>query len=232
MSLEPRTPRRPTHLTPGQVPGTIREDTAVRLKTIATSLVMLALAFSLTACAKPPQVDIDAAKAALDKAVAADASKWAPEAWSAAQQAMSAAEAEIKAQADKFALFRSYKKATELYKDALAKADEAQKAAVAGEEKARTEAEAALTAANDAVTAASTVIATLDGCKKRPKGFAADVETFKGNLATMTTQLDAIRASMGTKDYMGAKAQAEALKQQADTAAADVTSAKEKIGCK
>jgi hypothetical protein len=193
---------------------------------------MLALAFSMTACAKPPQADIDAAKAALDKAVAADAAKWAPEAWSAAQQAMSAAEAEVKVQADKFALFRSYKKATELYKDALAKSDEAQKAAVAGEEKARTEAEAALTAANDAVTAASAAVATLDGCKKRPKGFAADVETMKGNMATMTTQLDAIRAAMGTKDYMGAKAQAEALKQQADTLATDVASAKEKIGCK
>jgi hypothetical protein len=79
---------------------------------VAVGLVLAMI--GLAACAKPPQATIDQAKAALDAAGQSEAATYAAQAWDTAQQSMNAANAEIEAQAQKFALFRSYKKANEL----------------------------------------------------------------------------------------------------------------------
>ena len=82
-----------------------------------TKLALLGVAvFAMTlatGCAKPPQVEIDAVKASL-AGVEGDASKYAAEGWNKAQQAVNAVNAEVEAQANKFALFRSYTKSKEL----------------------------------------------------------------------------------------------------------------------
>ena len=82
-----------------------------------TKLALLGVAvFAMTlatGCAKPPQVEIDAVKASLS-AIEGDASKYAADGWNKAQQAVNAVNAEIEAQANKFALFRSYTKSKEL----------------------------------------------------------------------------------------------------------------------
>lgn len=101
----------------------------VRFRAIA-----LGLAIIVAGCASPPSSDVDAAKAALDKASADRADQYAAESLKAAQDAKAALDAELKAQEGK--LIKSYDKTKELAVAAKAAADKAAADAVAGKEKA------------------------------------------------------------------------------------------------
>lgn len=96
--------------------------------------VALGLAITITGCASPPNADVDAAKAALDKAAADHADQYAAESLKAAQNARAALDAELKAQEGKW--FKSYDKTKELAVAAKAAGDKAAADAAAGKEKA------------------------------------------------------------------------------------------------
>ncbi len=200
-------------------------------KNVALTMGALALAVLAAGCAKVPQQALDAASAAMNGADAAEAPKYADAEWSAAQEAMNAAQAEIQVQNEKFALFRSYKKAEELIATAQGAADQAREAAVAGKERARMEAESALGTAQASLDRAAALLTELGGCRRKPKGFAADMEVLKGNLDGLTGQVASIQSAIDAEDFFGAKAQADVLNGQADTLAGDLESAKTKIGC-
>jgi protein TonB len=91
-------------------------------------------ALAITGCAAPPSADMDAAKAAVDKAVSERAAQYAGESLKAAQEAQAALDAELKAQDGK--LIKSYDRARELAAAAKAAGDKAAAEAVAGREKA------------------------------------------------------------------------------------------------
>ncbi len=101
----------------------------VRLGAIA-----LGLAITVTGCASPPNADVDAAKAAIDRAATDRAGQYAAESLKAAQDARAALDAELKAQEGKW--FKSYDKTKELAVAAKAAGDKAEADAVAGKEKA------------------------------------------------------------------------------------------------
>jgi protein TonB len=101
----------------------------VRFRAIA-----LGLAITVTGCASPPNADVDAAKAALDRAASERASQYAPESLTTAQDARAALDAELKAQEGKW--FKSYDKTKELAVATKAAGDKAAADAVAGKEKA------------------------------------------------------------------------------------------------
>jgi TonB family protein len=101
----------------------------VRFRAIA-----LGLAITVTGCASPPNADVDAAKAALDKAASERAGQYAAESLKAAQDARATLDAELKAQEGKW--FKSYAKTKELAVAAKAAGDKAAADAVAGKEKA------------------------------------------------------------------------------------------------
>jgi TonB family protein len=101
----------------------------VRFRAIA-----LGLAIAVTGCASPPNADVDAAKAALDRAATDRAGQYAAESFKAAQDTRAALDAELKAQEGKW--FKSYDKAKELAVTAKAAGDKAAADAVAGKEKA------------------------------------------------------------------------------------------------
>ncbi len=101
----------------------------VRFRAIA-----LGLAITVTGCASPPSADVDAAKAALDRAVADRAGQYAAESLKAAQDARAPLDAELKAQEGKW--FKSYDKTKELAVAAKAAGDKAAADAVAGKKKA------------------------------------------------------------------------------------------------
>ena len=101
----------------------------VRFRAIA-----LGLAITVTGCASPPNADVDAAKAALDRAAADRAGQYAAESLKAAQDARAALDAELKAQEGKW--FKSYDKTKELAVAAKAAGDKAAADAVASKEKA------------------------------------------------------------------------------------------------
>ena len=101
----------------------------VRLGAIA-----LGLAITVTGCAAPPNADVDAAKAAIDRAATDRAGQYAAESLQAAQDARAALDAELKVQEGKW--FKSYDKTKELAIVAKAAGDKAEADAVAGKEKA------------------------------------------------------------------------------------------------
>ena len=101
----------------------------VRFRAIA-----LGLAVTVAGCASPPAAEVDAAKAAVDKAAADRADQYAAESLKAAQDAKAALDAELKAQEGK--LIKSYDKTKELAVAAKAAGDKAAADAVAGKQKA------------------------------------------------------------------------------------------------
>jgi TonB family protein len=103
----------------------------VTLRFLAMSLGLM---ITVTGCASPPNADVDAAKAALDKATTAGADQYAAESLKAAQDARAALDAELKVQEGK--MLKSYDKTKELAIAAKAAGDKAAADAVAGKEKA------------------------------------------------------------------------------------------------
>lgn len=183
-----------------------------------------------TGCAKPPQVEIDAVKASL-ASVEADASKYAADNWNKAQQAANAVNAETEAQANKFALFRSYTKSKELVAAANQAITEAKDAAVAAKDAAKTAANESLAAAKAALDAASTAMADLGKCRRQPKDFKKDMEAMKGNYDGLAAQVGGIESAIASEDYLGAKAQGDSLKSSVDMLVSDLQGAKVKIKC-
>lgn len=122
----------------------------VRFRAIA-----VVLALTAAGCASPPSADVDAAKAAVDKAVTAGADQYAPDSLKAARDASAALDTELAAQQGKW--FKSYGKAKELAAAAQAAGDKAAADAVAG--KAAADAAAAKAAADAAAARAKARVA-------------------------------------------------------------------------
>ena len=99
----------------------------VRLRAIT-----LGLAITVAGCASPPNADVEAARAALDRANTAGAGQLAAESLRAAQDSGAALDAELKAQEGKW--FKSYDKARELALAAKAAGERAAADAVAAKE--------------------------------------------------------------------------------------------------
>ena len=96
--------------------------------------VALGLALTVTGCAAPPTAEVDAARAAVDKAVTDRADQYAAESLKAAQESRAALDAELTAQEAKW--FKSYDRAKELAVAAKAAGDKAAAEAAAAREKA------------------------------------------------------------------------------------------------
>ena len=95
----------------------------------------------LAGCSKPPTTEVQAAQDAIQKAQAAEAGTYAPEALSKAQAAQTALDTEMKAQEQKFALFRKYDQAKTLAMDAQQTAQAAADEAGANKQRFKTETE-------------------------------------------------------------------------------------------
>jgi len=101
---------------------------------IRLGAIALGLAITVTGCASPPNADVEAAKAAIDRAATDRAGQYAAESLRAAQDARAALDAELTTQEGKW--FKSYDKTKELAVAAKAAGDKAEADAVAGKEKA------------------------------------------------------------------------------------------------
>ena len=101
---------------------------------VRSLLIVLGLAITVTGCGSPPNQDVDAARAAVDRAAADRAGQYAAGSLKVAQDARAALDAELKAQEGKW--FKSYDKTKELAVAAKAAGDKAAADALAGKEKA------------------------------------------------------------------------------------------------
>lgn len=134
--------------------------------------IALGLSIIVAGCASQPAADVDAARAALDKATTERAGQYAAESLAAAQDAWTALDVELKAQGGKWV--KSYDKAKELAGAAKAAGDKAAADAVAGREKA--EAIAAKEAAVAAARAEAAKTAVRVGGKVKPPTKTKDVK--------------------------------------------------------
>ena len=112
--------------------------------------IVLGLAITVTACDSAPTADVDAAKAAVDKAATDRADQYAAESLKAARDAQAALDLELKAQEGKWV--KSYGRTKELAVAAKAAGDKATAEAAAAKEK--TEAAAAKAKADAAAARA------------------------------------------------------------------------------
>ena len=190
-----------------------------RLSILTLAAVVMVL---VVGCAKPPQEEISATQAEMDKARQAQAETWAANELRAADEAMNAAQTEINAQNEKW--IKNYDKAKELLAKAREDAAKAAEAAVAGKEQAKKDAEATLAAADTAVQTAEAAL------KVAPmtKDSKADLELFKNDLVTLRSTLDAAKASFGSEDYKKALESATSVKDQATSIATQLEEAKAK----
>jgi protein TonB len=104
------------------------------------SAIVLVFAFAV-ACSSRPTADVDAARAARDKAAAANAGQYAAESMAAAESAQAALDAELAAQDAKW--MKSYDRTRELAAAARSASEKAASDAVAGRERAEAAARAA-----------------------------------------------------------------------------------------
>jgi TonB family protein len=156
----------------------------------------LGLSIAVTGCASPPTADVDAAKAAVDKAATAGANQYAAESLKAAQDAQTALDAELKAQDGK--LFKSYDKTKELAVAAKAAGDKAAADAIAAKEKA--DAAAAKEKAEAAAKAKMKAAAVRPGGRIMPPKKIKDVPPVYPALAKSAhiTGAVTIEATIGT----------------------------------
>lgn len=179
----------------------------------AVSLILLA------ACASVPQEQINAAKAAMDKAKAAGAEMYAPESLKAVTDKEAALNAELANQEG--SLFKSYDLTAKLAQEMLDLSTKAEADAVAGKEKAKTEANDAVTAAEAAVTAAR------EALTKAPKGkgSAADLAAMTGDVDAAAKTIEEAKADVTAEKYLDAKTKAETAKAQAEKVTGDIQAA-------
>jgi hypothetical protein len=191
------------------------------MKRISLVPVLVGLTLFSVACAKEPTDALNAAKAALEAAKTAGAADYAPSALAAAETAAAALDAELKAQAEKFAVTRSYAKAGELAAAAKSAADQAAAAAVAGKEQMKAEATTLIAGVRGGVDAAKQALAKAP----KGKGSAADLEAMNADVAGVEAALGEMDSAMAAGNFKDAKVKAEAAKATLDKIVADVQAA-------
>jgi colicin import membrane protein len=196
----------------------------VRFTPMKRNLLLPALAgvaLMSVACAKEPTDTVGAAKASLEAAKTAGAADYAPAALASAETSAAALDAELKAQSEKFALTRSYTKATELAATAKADAEKAAAEAVTGKEQMKAEATTLIAGVRGSLDAAKQALAKAP----KGKGSAADIEAMNADVAGVESSLTAMDSAMAAGNYKDAKVKAEAAKQTLDKIVADVQAA-------
>ena len=171
-----------------------------------TFVPVLVLCAALAGCAQSPVAEIDGAKQALDRARDAQAPDYAPEAWTAANDAQARLDAELDAQKNKNALFRSYTKAKELASEVKTSAEQAVTLASTGKEKAKTDAATLMSQARDEYAIAEKALASAP----KGKGTEADLASLKGNVTGIDGTLAEMQRAFDAGDFIGAKTKAQA----------------------
>ena len=101
-------------------------------------LIIVGFLALIGACAEAPAAAVDAARARVD-AVSAEGQIYAPEEYANARDAVGRLDTELQAQADRFALTRSYDRVTEITAEVERAADDVERAIETERDRLRTE---------------------------------------------------------------------------------------------
>jgi len=167
------------------------------MKYVRLSLIVLALLLIFTGCAKPPDAERRAAKAAMDTAASAGADKYASSDLDTGTRIWDTAESQMKE--------KKYKEAKESYIDAKGAFEKANAAAEAGKKAVADEANAAMAALEESWEHLKATAGRLGKkMKGEREGWMADTNTISGGLAKAKEMIPT--------DPLGAKAKLEELK--------------------
>lgn len=194
-------------------------------KYFTLGLVML---FILAGCAKQPTMEMDSAKKAGEEAKAAGSERYLPEDTKKVDDSLTAALDEVKAQDEKFALFRNYEKAKQMLAQAKANAEKVKADTAAKKEEAKKNAIAGLEAAKAAIEESKALLA------KAPmgKGAKADIEAMKGDIKGLEDSLPELQGLIDKEDYLTAIDKAKVIKEKAEGVSSQVKAAMEKVKAK
>ena len=178
---------------------TCEEDNGTMRKNAAHGLVLVGLFAWVGACAEAPTALIDAARARID-AMTAEGQIYAPQEYTAARDAVGRLDAELQAQADRFALTRSYDRATELAGAVATAADDVARAIDAEQARLRTETGRLVTDAVGVLDEARPAI------EEFPEEDAADLRRDVENVeASLAAVASALQSDQYTAAHEGAQ---------------------------
>ena len=188
---------------------------------VAGLFILATFAFVLAGCASEPTAEVSAAEQAKNQASAAEAEKYAPDDFQKAQTTLDEAQTALKAENDKYAMFRDYAPVKTKLAQATQEFDAAAQAAQTKKEEVRQQAEQGLTEAEQALASAQTAL------EKAPKGKGtrADLEAMKADLEAASQGLDSAREQLKAGNYLEAQSQIEAAKTKADSVSSQVAEA-------
>lgn len=186
---------------------------------------LIGVAVLLSACAKPPEMEMKDAQAAVEGVrTSAQADKWAPTEYAALKSALDAAQAEVETQNQKFALMRNYDKAKQAFVDVKAQAEKVRTQAIANKEAAKQEANTRLQEATAAIAAAREALTKAP----KTKDTRADIQLFTSDIDGLDTSIGEVNTMISSEDYKGAAAKAAAITQSANDIATKLTEASQK----
>jgi len=170
-------------------------------KYLVLSLGVILLLVLASGCAKAPQQEVDAAKAALETARQAEADRYLADEFKAAQDSLNAAQAEIETQNSKFALTRNYNAAKNQLLAATNMANDLNAKVAAKKEEVKAQAEQLMVDLQTALTDAKTLL------KKAPKGKEGReaLEAIQSELVTVENSLTEVTNLLSSGDFMSAK---------------------------
>lgn len=189
-------------------------------------LIGVAVIVLLTGCAQAPTEKLEALEQAIAGATSAEAERYAPDAWADLSDKQARLEAELQAQQDKLAVFRSYDEVAKLAEEASLAAAAAGEAAMVAREQARTEASALIAEAKVKLEELNDMIKGAP----RGKGTQADLAVLKNDASQLGLTIDAGEQSYDAGDYLTAKVKAEAALSSIEEIRSEIESAKRMSG--
>ncbi|MDZ7263468.1 MAG: septation ring formation regulator EzrA [candidate division KSB1 bacterium] len=171
------------------------------IKNLTLTLFVILALVMVIGCAKAPQQEVDAAKAALDAAKAAEADRYLPAEFNAVQDSLNAALAEIEKQNSKFALTRNYNRAKALLASVVTLANQAKDQVDAKKEEVKAQATQLTTDLQAALDEAKKLL------KKAPRGKEgkAALEAMTNELTTVENSMADVTTLMNNGDFLSAK---------------------------
>jgi len=196
------------------------------MKKIFYVLSIVAVSLIFTSCAKPPQAELDAAKAALEQAKAAQADLYVEADFLAVQDSLNAVQVEIEAQSSK--LFKSYTKAKEKLVVVTTQATELVAKTEVRKEEIKTEVATAEAAVAVLIEENNMLLA------KAPKGKEGKeaIEAIKLDLTGITASVAEVPALVAAGDLLGAQTKVNAAQQKATEINTELKTVLEKANIK
>lgn len=175
------------------------------LRSLSSLAVLAFTGAALTGCAKVPAAEIEQADAAIAAAVAAEAETYASASLASVRDLRAQLDAELNAQAEKFALTRSYTRAQELASQIKGRAEQVAAEAASNKEAVRQEVAAMVEVVKLGLQEARSLLARAP----RGKGSAMDLAALQGDLDAAAAAISEGETAFAEGRYMDAKSKLE-----------------------